>query len=79
MARRTNDIDAFTRLCTGCGYVKFKSEFSTKGEGRLMSYCRDCDRARCRRYYAKNRERLLKNHREYYRRRKQMKEAGATV
>jgi hypothetical protein len=47
--------------CTKCGETKPLSEFAvdrSKGDG-LKSWCKACDNARSRAYYAANRERVL--------------------
>ena len=45
------------RLCSRCSEMKPLSAFHRNGP-YLMSFCRDCNTERCRRYYRRNRQRV---------------------
>jgi hypothetical protein len=49
------------KRCTMCKVVKPLNEFNRHSQRRdgLQSHCRECNRARSRRYYAENREKHL--------------------
>jgi hypothetical protein len=51
------------KICSGCKISKNESEFNKKYNG-LQPWCRECNRARSRRYYAENGELHKKNVRE---------------
>ena len=57
-----------TKRCAKCGIEKPTSEFrkDRKSKDGLGCWCKDCDRAYKREYYAANRERIRANHRDRY-------------
>jgi hypothetical protein len=54
-------VNSSLRRCPQCGRFLFPGDFAmdnSKGSG-FASRCRDCDRERCRQYYAEHREERL--------------------
>jgi hypothetical protein len=51
------------KICSGCKIGKNEAEFNKKYNG-LQPWCRECNRARSRRYYAENKDLHKKNVRE---------------
>lgn len=46
------------KKCSKCGIEKSINDFNSKGGEKLQPYCRICDNAHAREYYAKNRDRV---------------------
>lgn len=49
-----------TRRCPGCGSTKDSAEFSRDSTAKngLQTYCKECQRERCKSWYSRNRERV---------------------
>jgi hypothetical protein len=67
------------KVCGRCHEVKWLSEFNKKATAKdgKQSYCRECNRARARRYYQENHDRHIRVVMAYRRRRK--KELSARI
>jgi hypothetical protein len=58
-------MKANTKACRCCGEVKSTAEFSKEGNG-LRSWCKPCDSARSRQYYATHRTERQAYQQDYY-------------
>lgn len=54
------------KTCSKCKLIKEDTEFSSiKNTIRLKSYCKDCGREMCKKYKAKNREKISEYNKKY--------------